>query len=79
MTFSRAAFLYVGMGYLVEIRTRAGRIMFGPFDTLEGAREYCAGIEGAAVIEAVFDPVKRPRRLVEAGNSETVAAILGEG
>lgn len=53
--------------------------MFGPFDTLTAAREWCQRCAGSAAIVAVFDSAGvDPVLVVEAPNAETVAAIVGE-
>lgn len=46
LTQNRRTNLDLNMRYLVELDTIAGPITLGPFDTLEAARKYLAGIRG---------------------------------
>lgn len=46
LTQNRRTNLNLIMRYLIELDTIAGTITLGPFDTLEAARKYLAGIRG---------------------------------
>ena len=51
------------MRYLVELDTIAGQITLGPFDTLEAARKYLAGIRGR--ICPLWPPATAAAKLIE--------------
>ena len=38
------------MGYLVELNTHAGRLCFGPFDTLQAATKWARSAPGSIVL-----------------------------
>jgi|688.fasta_scaffold451656_2 hypothetical protein len=62
------------MNYLVELRTAAGPISFGPFSTLDAARVWAAG---HGVIVALFPPTVSIIDLTH-GTRADVLAMLDE-
>lgn len=65
------------MRYIVELPTVAGRLLFGPFDTLEAARAWCRSVRGAW-IRPVIDGVEvDPAAVVAAGSVRGIEAATG--
>jgi hypothetical protein len=60
------------MNYLVELRTAAGPISFGPFSTLDAARVWAAG---HGVIVALFPPTVPARDLVHGTRADVLAML----
>ncbi len=58
------------MRYLVELDTIAGQITLGPFETLEAARKYLAGIRGR--ICPIWPPVANAAELVESHSDQNL-------
>lgn len=54
------------MRYLVELDTIAGQITVGPFDTIETAKKYLAGIRGR--ICPLWPPATAAADLIESHN-----------
>lgn len=63
LTQNRQTNLDLNMRYLVELDTIAGQITLGPFDTLEAARKYLAGIRGR--ICPLWPPATAAANLIE--------------
>jgi len=62
------------MRYLVELDTIAGQITLGPFDTLEAARKYLAGIRGP--IRPLWPPAADPAELIESHSKDDLIKKL---
>lgn len=60
------------MNYLVELRTAAGPMSFGPFSTLDAARVWAAG---HGVIVALFPPTVPARDLIHGTRAEVLAML----
>ena len=65
------------MGYLVELRTVAGPLLFGPFDTLEAARAWCRSVRGAVILPVIDGVEVDPVEVIQAGSVRGIEAATG--
>ena len=60
------------MRYLVELRTAAGPLTVGPFDTVDDARTYAAG---SGVIVALLPATLTARQITTATSAELIHLV----
>ena len=72
MTRRRPTALYKGMNYLVELRTAAGPITVGPFDTIDDARTWA---NGSGLILALLPATLTARQIITATGAELIDLI----
>lgn len=65
------------MGYLVELRTVVGPLLFGPFDTVEVARAWCRSVRGAVILPMIDGAEVDPVAVVAAGSMRGIEAATG--
>lgn len=65
------------MGYVVELRTVAGPLLFGPFDTLEAARVWCRSVRGAVILPVIDGVEVDPVEVCGAGSVRGIEAATG--
>lgn len=65
------------MRYLVELRTVAGPLLFGPFDTVEVARAWCRSVRGAVILPLIDSAEVDPVEVIAAGSVRGIEAATG--
>lgn len=65
------------MRYIVELPTVAGRLLFGPFDTVEAARAWCRSVRGAVILPMIDGAGVDPVEVIQAGSVRGIEAATG--
>lgn len=61
----------------MEVSTIAGRLCFGPFDTIEAARAWCRSVRGAVIRPLIDGAEVDPVAVCGAGSVQGIEAATG--